>query len=472
VVAARGERLGGECAGRVVSVGKDVVRFQEGDEVIAFAMGGLTSYVIVSTDLVIHKPSALSLEQASALPVVFLTALYAFRLVTSLQPGQRVLIHAAAGGVGSAAVQLAKLAGAEIFATTGSSEKRSLLKSWGVQHLFDSRSLSFAGEIRAVVGERGLDVVLNSLSGEFASRSLALVRPGGAFIELGKRDLLEPEEVERTYPGMLYTAFDLADVSEREPQVIRSLFEELKKLVESGAVQLPPMRTFAAREIVTAFRYMAQGHHIGKIVIQLKEKERSVHSPGTFESGGAWLVTGGLGGLGLRLATWLVGQGVSRLALIGRHAPTQAAHLRIEELRNAGASVEIYQADVGDRGRLGQVLQDARGRLGALRGVVHAAGVLDDGPIAQMDWPRSRAVLWPKVDGAWNLHQSTLGDPLSAFVLFSSAASILAGRVRATMPPPMLSWMRWPIIVMRRDYRRSVSIGARGPTQACRQIWG
>jgi mycoketide-CoA synthase len=426
VVAARGERLGGECAGRVVSVGRGVTQFQKGDEVIAFAMGGMASYMTVSTDLVIHKPNALSLEQASALPIVFLTALYAFRLVTSLQPGQRVLIHAAAGGVGSAAVQLAKLAGAEIFATAGSSEKRSLLKSWGVQHIFDSRSLSFADEIRALVGERGVNVVLNSLSGEFVSRSLALVRPGGAFIELGKRDLLEPEEVERTYPGVLYTAFDLADVSEREPQVIRSLFEELKKLVESGAVQLPPTRTFMAREIATAFRYMAQGHHVGKIVIQLKEKEPRAHSPaGAFESDGAWLVTGGLGGLGLRLATWLAGQGVSRLALIGRHSPTQAAHLLIEELRNAGVSVEIYQADVGDRGQLGQVLDDVRGRLGTLRGVVHAAGLLDDGPIAQMDWPRSRAVLWPKIDGAWNLHQSTLRDPLSAFVLFSSAASIL-----------------------------------------------
>jgi mycoketide-CoA synthase len=424
MVQGRGERLGGECAGRVVSVGRGVTRFQEGDEVIAFALGGLASYVTVSANLVIHKPSGISLEESATLPVVFLTALYAFRRVRALHSGQKVLIHAAAGGVGYAAVQLAKLAGAEIFGTAGSFEKRALLKSWGVKHTFDSRSLSFADEIRAVVGESGIDVVLNSLGREFASRSLKLLRPGGAFVELGKRDLLDPREVERTY-RVSYTAFDLADVSEQDQPLIRSLFEELKRLVESEAVTSPPMRMFPAREVVTAFRQMAKGHHVGKIVIRLKETKPRPHSRGTFASEGAWVVTGGLGGLGLGLARWLVHRGVNRLVLIGRHTPHEAAHARIEELRSAGASIEVHQADVADRARLDQVLDEARKRLGPLRGVVHAAGVLDDGAIAQMDWPRARAVLCPKLDGAWNLHQSTLGDTLKAFVLFSSGASIL-----------------------------------------------
>ena len=425
MVPGRGERLGGECAGRVVSVGRDVKKFQAGDEVIAFALGGLASHVTVSTDLVIHKPTSVSLEQSAALPIAFLTALYAFRRVTALHAGQNVLIHAAAGGVGSAAVQLAKLAGAEIFATAGNSGKRALLKSWGVQHVFDSRSLSFADAIRAVVGENGVDVVLNSLSGEFALRSLQLVRPGGAFVELGKRDLLEPQEIVRNYPGVSYTIFDLADVSEQKPQVILSLFAELKSLVESGAVQLPPMQIFPAREVVTAFRQMAQGHHAGKIVIRLKEKGPAVCLHRPLESDGTWVVTGGLGGLGLHLARWFVDQGVHRLALIGRRAPNEAACRVVEELRSAGNSVEIYQADVCDRARLGQVLTNVRERLGPLRGVVHAAGVLDDGAIAQIGLASFPAVLSPKVDGAWNLHQSTLEDTLDAFVLFSSGASIL-----------------------------------------------
>jgi polyketide synthase 12 len=424
MVKGRGQRLGGECSGRVLSVGLGVHDFQIGDEVMAFALGGMASHVIASTDLVIRKPAALSLEQSAALPVVFLTALYAFRRVRPLLAGQRILIHAAAGGVGSAAVQLAKLAGAEIFGTAGSPEKRTLLKSWGVEHVFDSRSVSFADEIRAVVGDRGIDVVLNSLSGDFAMRSLELVRPGGAFIELGKRDLLEPQEVRRNYPGVSYTAFDLADLSEQQPEIISSLFTELKTLLESEVVQLPPMQVFPAQEIASAFRQMAQGRHTGKIVIHLKEEERGVRTKGPFGSDGVWVITGGLGGLGLRLARWLATQGVTRLALIGRHPPNEEADKIINELRGTGNTIEACQTDVTNQAQLGQLLDGVRKRLGPLRGIVHAAGVLDDGAIAQMNWPRSRSVLSPKMDGAWNLHQLTSGDGLEAFVLFSSGASV------------------------------------------------
>ncbi len=422
-----GERLGGECAGRIVSVGKGVKQFQAGDDVIAVALGGLASYVTVSTDLVIHKPKSVSLDESAGLPIIFLTALYAFRRVATLHAGEKVLIHAAAGGVGSAAVQLAKLAGAEIFGTAGSPEKRALLKAWGVQHVFDSRSLSFADAIRAVAGERGIDVVLNSLAGEFATRSLELVRAGGVFVELGKRDLLNPRQVACNYPGVSYTAFDLADVSAQDPQVIRSLFAELKMLVESSAVRLPPTQVFPAQKVAHAFRHMAQGRHVGKIVIRLKTDETGIGVPshGPLQSDGVWLVTGGLGGLGLHLARWLVGQGVSRLALIGRRAPDEAASRLLDELRGDRTSVETFQADVCNSAQLGQVLGQVRERLGPLRGVVHAAGVLDDGAIAQLDWPRCCAVLSPKLDGAWNLHASTSGDALDAFVLFSSAASVL-----------------------------------------------
>ena len=223
----RGERLGGECAGRIVSVGAGVQELKVGDEVVAFAIGGLASHVTISSKLVIRKPKSLSLEAASALPVVFLTALYAFRRVARLRPGQRILIHAAAGGVGSAAVQLAKQAGAEIFGTAGSPEKRELLKSWGVQHVFDSRSLTFAEEVRALIGERGLDVVLNSLAGEFAVRSLDLVRADGVFVELGKRDILDPLQVAQDYRGVNYVAFDLADISERDPELIQACLRNL-----------------------------------------------------------------------------------------------------------------------------------------------------------------------------------------------------------------------------------------------------
>ena len=425
MVEGRGERLGGECAGRIVAVGPGIGEFRVGDEVVAFAIGSLASYVTISEKLVMRKPKSVSLQAASALPVVFLTALYAFRHVAPLRPGQRVLIHAAAGGVGSAAVQLAKLAGAEIFGTAGSPEKRALLKSWGVSHVFDSRSLAFPDEIRAIVGERGLDVVLNSLAGEFASRSLDLVRAGGTFVELGKRDILDPREVARNHDGVKYVAYDLADVAEQDPQLIQSLLTELNELIGSGKIQLPPTQYFPAASVAAAFRHMAQGRHTGKIVIQIESQLTEVPARKAGEKDGAWLITGGLGGLGLNLAGWLVNQGYKRVALIGRRLADDTARQRIAEWQRAGATVETYSADVSDRSQLGEVLAQVRQQLGPLRGIVHAAGVLDDGTITQLDWPRCRSVLMPKVDGAWNLHALTLDDRLDAFVMFSSAASVL-----------------------------------------------
>jgi acyl transferase domain-containing protein/NAD(P)-dependent dehydrogenase (short-subunit alcohol dehydrogenase family)/acyl carrier protein len=426
VVPGFGERLGGECAGRIVSVGKSVNQFRVGDEVIAFALGGQATYVTVAEDFVIHRPAAVPFDAAAGLPVAFLTALYAFRRVSELRAGQRVLIHAAAGGVGSAAVQLAKLVGAEIIGTAGSPEKRALLKSWGVHQVLDSRSLSFAETIKATIGEREIDVVLNSLTGEFASRSLELVRPGGTFIELGKRDLLDTKRVASEHQGVSYVPFDLAEVSEKEPHIIRSLFSELKMLIESSKVQLPRMEVFPANKVAAAFRHMAQGRHIGKIVIRLKEPEtdgRFLRSP--FQPNKAWLITGGLGGLGLHVLRWLVTHGVVRVALIGRKPPDETVRQLLDDLRRDGTRIETFQADVSNRAELERALVQVRERLGSLGGVIHAAGILEDSPIEHLDWSRFRAALSPKVDGAWNLHAATAGDPLDAFLLFSSAASVL-----------------------------------------------
>ncbi|MBV9875403.1 MAG: SDR family NAD(P)-dependent oxidoreductase [Verrucomicrobia bacterium] len=427
VVPGNRERLGGECAGRVVSVGHGVTRFNIGDEVIAFALGGLASYVTVSADFVIRKPTSISLDRAAALPVAFLTALYAFRQVTTLQAGRKVLIHAATGGVGSAAVQLAKLAGAEIFGTAGTPEKRTLLKSWGVHHVFDSRDLSFADGIRAVAGERGIDVVLNSLAGEFVTRSLELVRPGGVFIELGKRDLLNPLDVMRRHAGVAYSAFDLAEVAEQSPDLIQSLFSELKHFLESKQLALLPVQIFPAQQVAAAFRYMARGSHTGKIVIGLKagQSTSNFFSRSPIAKEGVWVITGGLGGLGMSLSEWLVDQGISRLALISRSAADGPRNRFLETLRSSGISAQTFQADVSDEGQLKDALAQVRSCLGPIRGVVHAAGTVDDGTVTQLDWSRCLAVLAPKIDGAWNLHKATAQDELDVFVLFSSAASVL-----------------------------------------------
>jgi acyl transferase domain-containing protein/acyl carrier protein len=419
VVSAVRESLGAECAGRVVTVGAHVKNLRVGDEVTAFALGGLKRFVNVSASLTTHKPPSATLEQAAALPVIFLTALYALHRLVTLRAGQSVLIHAAAGGVGYAAVQLARLAGATIFATVGTAEKAALVKCWGADHVLSSRSLKFAEEIRAISAGTGVDVVLNSLSGEFASASLDLVRSGGVFIELGKRDLLDPETVAGTHPGVRYAAFDMAEIAMRDPALIQSLLAEMQSLLSLRRVLPPPTTLFPAASVVSAFRCMAQARHVGKIVIAMER------APAACSPDGVYLITGGLGALGLQFARWLASRGAARIALLGRGAPGAVADAALQELRGAGVTVKSWSVDIADRSELQQVLHGIRHELGPVRGVLHAAGVLDDATIGHLEWSRFERVMRPKMDGGWNLHDLTRDDPLECFVLFSSMASTL-----------------------------------------------
>jgi NADPH:quinone reductase-like Zn-dependent oxidoreductase/NAD(P)-dependent dehydrogenase (short-subunit alcohol dehydrogenase family)/acyl carrier protein len=409
--------------GRVVALGEGGTEFKTGDEVMALAIGGLKSFVTVPAPLAASPPAGLAAGHAAGLPVIFLTALYAFGRVAPLRAGQKVLIHAAAGGVGCAALQLARLAGAEIFATAGTPEKRALVKSWGAHHVLNSRSLEFAAEIESLTGGAGLDVVLNSLSGEFAARSLRLVRSSGDFIELGKRDLLDPRDVARTHPGVRYSAFDIADIATSDPGLIKSLLAEMNRLFAADEVKPPPMRCYAQSQVGDAFRSMAQARHIGKILISL-QAERSPANAGNAGAESAYVITGGLGALGLHLARWLIERGATRIALLTRRDPSQAA-AALAELRAAGVRAECYSVDVGDRSALQQALSHVRQTLGGVRGVLHAAGVLEDATIEQIDWAHFEHAMAPKIDGGWNLHELTREDPLEFFVLFSSLASVL-----------------------------------------------
>jgi acyl transferase domain-containing protein/NAD(P)-dependent dehydrogenase (short-subunit alcohol dehydrogenase family) len=427
IVPGASDQLGAECAGRVVAAGDNVRDLKVGDEVTAFAIGGLRSFVNVPARLAMPKPTELNLAQAAALPVIFLTALYALRRIASLRAGEKVLIHAAAGGVGCAAVQLARIAGAEIFATVSSAAKAALVKSWGAHHTLNSRTLAFADEIRSITGGAGVDVVLNSLTGEFASTSLGLVRSGGVFIELGKRDLLDAGSVAHAHPGVRYAAFDMAEIARHDPGLIRSLLEEMNKLLATRQLQLPPIEIFPASSTGEAFRHMALARHVGKIVISMEDARPIPVVRSALEKLplGVYVISGGLGALGLQFAHWLAAHGASHIALLGRHEPGAPAAAVVEQLRDAGVTVQIYVVDVTDRLRLQSVLECIRNELGTVRGVLHTAGVLDDAMIDHLDWQRFESVLAAKVDGSWNLHALTRDDPLEFFVLFSSLASML-----------------------------------------------
>jgi len=423
----KGVQLGGECAGRIVSVGDGVSDFRVGDEVLAFALGTFRSYVTVPVAYVVHKPENLSMEEAASIPVVFLTVRYAFNHLNSLSPGDRVLIHAATGGVGLAAVQMAQRVGAEIFATAGNQEKRDFLKSIGVVHVMDSRSTAFADEIMKLTDNQGVDAVLNSLSGEMIPSSLSVLRSGGSFFEIGKRGIWDERKVIEFKDGISYFPFDLNDVAKNDPSLIQRMLSELMDDFKTGVLKPIRRRVFGINEVREAFRTMARAKHIGKIVVIFPTKpfSQAKIGPESIRGDGTYLITGGFGGLGVKTAQWLVDHGARHIALIGRRGAKPEIEHILENLRQAGAQVTMFQADVSSRQQIADVLNVIGKNMPPLRGIFHAAGVLDDGMLLSLDWQRFVNVMSPKIDGAWNLHLLTEGSQLDFFIFFSSVASIL-----------------------------------------------
>ena len=478
--------LGLECAGTVVAVGQGVEAFQVGDAVLALAPGSFRTFVTVAANGVVRKPEAVSFEAAATIPVAFLTAFYALHSLAKMSAGERVLIHAAAGGVGMAAVRLAQRAGAEIYATAGSPQKRAFLESLGIEHVMDSRSLDFAEAVMTRTGGAGVDIVLNSLAGEFIPKSLSVLGASGRFVEIGKRDIWDEHQVARVRSDVSYWAFDLGTVSQQEPALIQSLLSELVEAFEEGTLSPLPHRVFPIEEAASAFRYMAQARHIGKIVVSQPAVQAAVPSlPGadSIREDGTYLITGGLGGLGLCVARWLVEGGARHLVLMGRSAASKSARAAIAELEQIGARVLVVQGDIAQESDVARVLVRIAREFPALRGIVHAAGVLDDGMLLQQAWSRFATVMAPKVAGAWNLHVLTQDLPLDFFVLFSSMAALLGSpgqgnyaaanafldglahyRRAQGLPGLSINWGPWSAVGMahalgRREQQRWVEMG-------------
>jgi len=369
------------------------------------------------------------------MPIAFLTAEYALRHLGRMRRGERVLIHAAAGGVGLAAIQIAQRAGAEIYATAGSEEKREYLRSLGVEHIFDSRSVSFARDVMMATNGEGVDLALNSLAGALLRAGLTVLREGGRFLEIGKHDIYQNTQV-----GLLpfrnslsFSAVNLDAVLRREPELMGEMLCALASEAERNLYRPLPMRVFSIAEGPRAFRHMAQAKHIGKIILRLPETGREPERPllpvrrahGQIRADATYLITGGLGALGLGAAEWLVEQGARHLALIGRTDPSENALAAIEGLRRSGAAVVTARADVSRREELARVLTQIEGAMPPLRGIIHAAGLLSDGAVQRMTREQLYQVMAPKVAGAWNLHELTLSHDLDFFALYSSAASFI-----------------------------------------------
>ena len=318
-------RLGNECVGKIIAIGDGVEGLKVGDEVVAVASDCFATYVTTGADFVLPKPACLSMEEAVTIPITFLTAHYALNHLAAMSEKDRVLIHSGAGGVGMAAVQLAQRVGAEVFATAGSMEKRAFLSSLGVQHVMDSRSLAFADEVMQATNGKGIDIVLNSLTGDAIPKSLGVLRPGGRFLEIGKSGIWDGGEVSRVRPDIAYHIIFLGQTLQDDPKLSRVLFSSLLEDFARGDLKPLPLRAFKLENSGDAFRHMARAKHIGKVVIIQPTDDAGFASVGATVPvlGGEWsyIITGGLGALGLHVAKWLVDRGARNIVLVRPSRP-------------------------------------------------------------------------------------------------------------------------------------------------------
>ncbi|RSN55080.1 malonyl CoA-ACP transacylase [Amycolatopsis sp. WAC 04182] len=411
------DRIGWEVAGTVVATGPGVAAPRAGDRVVAFAGdgGGFASMADLDHEHVFPMPRGWNSAQAAGITIPFVTAYHALHVLGRVRPGEKVLVHAAAGGVGTAAVQLLRAWGADVYATAGTA-KHPTVVDLGVPpgHIADSRSPSFEPRLLDATGGTGFDVVLGSLTGEFVDASLRLLRPGGRYLELGLRDVRDPEEVAARYPGATYHAFNLVE----EPAgTFRRAFDALLPMFEDGTVRPSPVRRWGVRQARQVLRRLGQGHTTGKAVLT---------PPCELDPEGTVLITGGTGTLGGLLAVHLAtAHRVRHLLLVSRHGEQAPGATRLRKrLAAIGASVTVTACDVADRDALATVLAGVpEGH--PLTAVVHAAGILDDGLVADLTPERLDTVLRSKVDSAVNLHDLTSDLDLRAFVLYSSVIGLV-----------------------------------------------
>ncbi|KOG87212.1 polyketide synthase, partial [Streptomyces varsoviensis] len=405
------EVLGGEAAGVVTEVGPGVAGLQPGDRVMGLFFGPFGPVAVGDHRMVVPIPDGWSYLEAATVPITYLTAYFGLVDVAGLRPGESVLVHAAAGGVGMAAVQLAAHLGAEVFATA-SPAKWAAVRELGVPHerIANSRTARFEADLLGATDGRGVDVVLNSLTGELVDASLRLLPRGGRFVEMGKTDIRDADWAAEAFPGVRYQAFDLLGVA---PERVHEMLVELLDLFDRGALTLPPTAVWDVRRAPDAMRFLSQARHIGKIALTI---------PAPVDPAGTVLLTGASGALGGLVARHLVAEhGVRHLVLASRRGPDAPGAAEFAaELTGLGASVTTVACDVSDRASLLGVLAAIPAEH-PLTAVVHAAGTSDDGVVGSLKTEQVDTVLRPKVDAGWLLHELTKDLDLSAFVLFSSA---------------------------------------------------
>ena len=440
----RKPQLGVDFVGVVTAVGEDVTDHQVGDRVGGFSEHGCWhSFLTCDANLAVTLPPGLTDEQAAAAATASTTAWYGLNELAGIKAGDKVLIHSATGGVGQAAISIARAAGAQIFATAGNPQKRALLHDMGIQHVYDSRSIEFAEQIRHDTDGYGVDIVLNSLTGAAQRAGLELLAFGGRFVEIGKADVYGNTRL-GLYPfrrGLTFFYVDLALMSVIQPDRVHELLATVFKLIADGVLAAPQSTHYPLADAATAIRAMSNAEHTGKLLLDIPRRGRSSvvvppEQAEVFRRDGAYIITGGLGGLGLFFASKLAsrGAGCGRIVLTARSQPNPKARQTIERLRKAGADIVVECGNIAEADTADRLVSAATATGLPLRGVLHSAAVVEDATLTNItdelidrDWA-------PKVYGSWHLHRATSGTAagLVLLVLLGSGPAGLArsGRLR------------------------------------------
>lgn len=427
-----GSDLGMECAGVVLRCGPNS-RYSPGDRIVAILPRGFRSYATIPETFAVKIPDNLGME-AAAIPVVYATAYRGLIEIAGLRAGERILIHNATGGLGLAAVNIAQWAGAEIFATAGSEEKQRFLNDLGIANVFSSRNLDFGQRIREATGQEGIDVVISAQTGQAMHVSLSLLRTGGRYIEVGKKDIAEDHGLPlRDFNrNLLFASVDIDRLAMERPPLMRRTLEDVFAHFEKGHFRQASVQSFPAREIGEAFREMARSRHIGKLVADFSEGEVAVlekpEAGPAIHPDGCYIVTGGTSGFGLVTARWLAEQGAGKVLLAsrsGKNAPGIEETIRFME--SLGTEVEVLAVDVTDAAQVSSLVERAGSPLRRLRGIIHGAMVLDDTLMTGLTEERFRRVFLPKISGALNLARALEDRPPVDFLIFYSSISAVVG---------------------------------------------
>ncbi len=471
--------LGREMCGHVLDVGAEVTRVAVGEQVVGLGFGAFGPAMVTHEELLAPAPAGMSASDLATIPSAFVSAALSYEY-SGLEAGERVLIHAGAGGVGLAAIQLAQAAGAEVFATA-SAPKQAYLRSLGVQHVFDSRQTTFGEEILEATGGEGVHVVLNSLTSEgFIEASLACLAPGGRFVELARRDILTEDEMAAVRPDVGYDILELDVLKKTNPAWVGEVLRGIMAQLSAGVLKPIIHSRWPLAEAGSALDFMRSARHVGKIVLTAPPL-----GSGRLRQDRTYLVTGGLGGIGCAVADWLADSGAGAIVLNGRRDPDAEAQAAIDALRKRGVRVEVELADATDSEAIDRMLARIDATMPPLGGVIHSVGVLSDAALTNQTWASFEQVLWPKILGAWHLHRATVNRDLDMFILFSSRVGVmgnpgqanhaaanafldqLAGHRRALgLPGQAIAWGAWSEIgeaaeQRERIERRRAALGGR-----------